>query len=91
MKIFFETKEKCIVLLIAVCQLLVTYCSIQFYPEQTFQNIESQAEKKKLKDFMDEGIEKVINTRNTSPDEIIKQRKNSLVYPLHGRDYFEMP
>jgi len=72
MKIFFGTKGKSIVLLIAVCQLLVTYCSKHFYPEHPVQNIESPAENKKLKEFMAAGTEKVINTRNTSPDEIIK-------------------
>ena len=81
MKTFFETKGKYIVLLIAVCQLIVTYCSKQFYPEPSFQNIESQAEKKKLKDFMDTGTEKVINTRNTSPDEIIKTARQYLGVP----------
>jgi len=29
MKIFFETKGKFIILLVAVCQLLITYCSKQ--------------------------------------------------------------
>jgi cell wall-associated NlpC family hydrolase len=81
MKIFFETKGKYIVLLVAVCQLLVIYCSRQFYPEPSFKNIESQAEKKKLKDFMDAGTEKVINTRNTSPDEIIKTARQYLGVP----------
>jgi cell wall-associated NlpC family hydrolase len=81
MKTFFETKGKYIVLLIAVCQLIVTYCSRQFYPEPSFQNIESQAEKKKLKDFMDAGTEKVINTRNTSPDEIIKTARQYIGVP----------
>ena len=81
MKIFLETKGKYIVLLVAVCQLLVIYCSRQFYPEPSFQNIKSQAEKKKLKDFMDAGTEKVINTRNTSPDEIIKTAQKYLGVP----------
>lgn len=72
MKIFLGSKEKFIVILIAVCQLLVTYCSKQFYPEHSVQNIESPAENKKLKEFMAAGAEKAINTRNTSPDEIIK-------------------
>jgi murein DD-endopeptidase / murein LD-carboxypeptidase len=81
MKIFFETKGKFIVILIAVCQLLVTYCSKQLYPEQSFPNIENQAENKKLKNFMAAGAEKVINTRNTSPDEIIKTAKQYLGVP----------
>lgn len=81
MKIFFEAKGKFIVILIAVCQLLVTYCSKQLYHEQSFPNIESKAENKKLKDFMAAGAEKVINTRNSSPDEIIKTAKQYLGVP----------
>jgi len=81
MKIFFEAKGKFIVILIAVCQLLVTYCSKQLYHEQSFPNIESKAENKKLKDFMAAGAEKVINTSNTSPDEIIKTAKQYLGVP----------
>jgi cell wall-associated NlpC family hydrolase len=81
MKIFFETKGKFIVLLIAVCQLLITYCSKQLYREPSFQNVESQAEKKKLRDFMDAGTEKGINTHNTNADEIIKTAKQYLGVP----------
>jgi len=81
MKIFFEAKRKFIVLLIAVCQLLVTYCSKQLYPEQSFRNIESQSEKKKLKDFMDAGTEKMINYRNTSPYEIIRTARQYIGVP----------
>jgi murein DD-endopeptidase / murein LD-carboxypeptidase len=81
MKIFFETKGKFIFILVAVCQLLITYCSKQFYSEHSFPNIESQAENRKLKDFMAAGAEKVINTRNTSPDEIIKTARQYLGVP----------
>lgn len=81
MKIFFKTEGKSIVLLVIVCQLLVTYCSRQIYPEQSFRNIVSQAEKKKLKDFMDGGTEKVINTGNNNPDEIIKTARQYIGVP----------
>jgi lipoprotein Spr len=81
MKIFFEAKEKLIVLLVGVCLLLITYCSRSFYPERSFPNIESQAEQKKLKDFMDAGTEKVIITSNTSPDEIIKTARQYIGVP----------
>jgi len=63
-------------LLIAVCQLFNTFCSKQLYPEQSFQNIESHAEKKKLKDFLDAGNGKELKTNNTSANEIIKPLKN---------------
>jgi cell wall-associated NlpC family hydrolase len=72
MKAFFKTKEKFIVLLIAVCQLFITSCSRQVYPESSFRNIESNADRKKLNDFMAAGIEKGIDTHNASVDEIIE-------------------
>jgi murein DD-endopeptidase / murein LD-carboxypeptidase len=81
MKIFFEPKVIFIVLLVAVCQLLTTYCAKQGYPGQSFHNIQSQAENKRLKDFMAAGTEKVINTHNTTPDEIIKTARQYLGVP----------
>ena len=81
MKIFFESKGKFIILLVAVSQLLITYCSKQLYPELSFQNIESQAEKKKLKDFMGAGTEKWINTHTTTANEIIETAQNYLGVP----------
>jgi len=81
MKIFFKTKGKFIILLVAVSQLLITYCSKKLYPELSFQNIESQAEKKKLKDFMGAGTEKWINTHTTTANEIIETAQNYLGVP----------
>jgi murein DD-endopeptidase / murein LD-carboxypeptidase len=81
MKILFETKGKFLILLIAGCQLLNTYCSKQLYREPSFQNIEGRNEKKKLKNFMDAGTEKRISTNNTSGDEIIKTAQNYLGVP----------
>jgi murein DD-endopeptidase / murein LD-carboxypeptidase len=81
MKVFFETKGKFIILLVAVCQLLNTFCSKQLYPKPSFQNIESHAENKKLKNFMAAGTEKGINTHNTSANEIIKTAQKYLGVP----------
>jgi lipoprotein Spr len=81
MKTFFETRGKFIILLVAVCQLSNTFCSKQLYPEPKFQNIKTHADKKKLKDFMDAGIEKGINTQNTSANEIIKTAQKYLGVP----------
>jgi lipoprotein Spr len=80
-KVLFKTKGKFIVLLVAVCQLLNTFCSKQLYPEPSYENIESQTEKKKLKDFMETGTEKRINTQNTSAIEIIKTAQKYLGVP----------
>ena len=81
MKLFFKTIGKSIILLVAVCQLFNTFCSKQLYPEQSFQNIESHAEKKKLKDFLAAGNEKELNTHNTSADEIIKTAQKYIGVP----------
>jgi lipoprotein Spr len=81
MKVILKTTGKLIIILIAVCQLLTSSCSRLYYPEQSFLNIESQTEKKKLKDFMVAGTEKMINTRNTSANEIIKTAQKYLGVP----------
>ena len=81
MRIFFNSKEKYIVLLIAVFQLITTYCSNQLYREPAFQAIESKGEKKKLKGFMESGTGLRINTSNTSADEIIKTAQQYLGVP----------
>lgn len=81
MKLVSEPKRKFLTLLITVSQLLITYCSRQIYSEASFQNIEGQVEKNKLTEFMDAGTEKVLNTLNTSPDEIIKTARQYLGVP----------
>jgi cell wall-associated NlpC family hydrolase len=78
MKEFLETKWKFIILVVAVCQLLNTYCSKQLYTKTSFQNIKSTGENKKLKNFLDTGTEKKLNTRNTSADEIINTAQKYL-------------
>ena len=81
MKVFFETKGKFFVLLFVVCMLLNTFCSKQLYTEPSFKNIEKHTEKKKLKDFMNAGTEKGIDTHNTSANEIIKTAQKYLGVP----------
>jgi cell wall-associated NlpC family hydrolase len=81
MKVISEAKGKYLILLFAVYQLLGTYCSRQLYPDASFINVKSQAEKNKLKEFLEEGTEKVINVRNASPDEIIGTARKYLGVP----------
>jgi murein DD-endopeptidase / murein LD-carboxypeptidase len=81
MKVLFEPKAKFLILIVAVIQLFNTYCSRELYPKPAFQNIEGRAENKKLKQFMNSGTEKEINTRNTSVDDIIKSAKKFLGVP----------
>lgn len=72
---------KYIIILVVVCQLLNTSCSRQIYSEQSFLNIESQTEKKKLKYFLEAGTERMINTHNVRANEIIKTAKKYLGVP----------
>ena len=81
MKVIPETKGRIMVLLVVVCQLLFTSCSKQLYSEPPVQNIKNNTGKEKLNDFMTGGVEKRINTRNASPDEIIKTAREYLGVP----------
>jgi len=66
---------------IVVCQLLFSYCTTQLYPEPSFPNINTQVEKKKLQDFMDAGTEKLTETGNARPGDIIRTAKQYLGVP----------
>lgn len=76
-----NSAEFLIILLFTVSQLLITSCSKRAYPGSSFKNIETRAEKKELKDFMDAGTEKVLDTRNVTPDEIITTARKYLGVP----------
>ncbi|MBK8881363.1 MAG: C40 family peptidase [Bacteroidales bacterium] len=79
--IFFESKGKIIFLVITVYLLLNASCSKHLYPEPSFQNITTRAEKKKLEVFMNAGIEKGINAQKTSADDIIKTAQKFIGVP----------
>jgi len=68
-------------MLFAVSQLLIASCSKRAYPGSSFKNIETRAENKELKDFMDAGTEKVLDTHNVTPDEIITTARKYLGVP----------
>ncbi len=88
MKAFMKARNR-IILLIVIFQLLTTFCSKQLYPESAFLNLESQSEISELKDFMDAGYEKAINTHDTNADEIIKTAQKYLGVPhcMGGTSY----
>lgn len=69
------------VLLVVVCQLISAACQRQLYPEKSFQNIESSDERKKLKDFLNSGTEKDLNTKTASAVEIIETAVQYLGVP----------
>ncbi|TFH49214.1 MAG: NlpC/P60 family protein, partial [Bacteroidia bacterium] len=80
-RISFKSEVKLLILLIAVCMLLYASCSKHLYPDPSYKNIESRDEKRKMDDFMNSGIEKVIDTHNATPDEIIKTARQYLGVP----------
>jgi len=81
MKVLPEIPGRFIVLLVVVCQLIGSSCHRKLYPEQSFQNIENSAERKKLNDFLTSGTEKELNTKNVSADEILKTAEQYLGVP----------
>jgi len=70
-----------LILMFAAFQLISSSCSRMLYTEASFSNIESKAEKKKLKEFMAEGTEMKINTSNASPEKVIKTAEKYLGVP----------
>lgn len=72
---------KFIIILVALNQLLNTSCSKEIYPKQSFLNIKNQTDKNKLKTFMEAGNKKMIDTHNTSAEEIINTAQKYLGVP----------
>jgi hypothetical protein len=80
-RISFKSEVKLLILLIAAAQLLCASCSRHLYRDTSYKNIESRDEKRKMDDFMNSGIEKVIDTHNVTPDKIIKTARQYLGVP----------
>ncbi len=72
MKFFFRYKIRITILLVFIFQLLISYCAKRIYPEPVFNNIETSAESARLKEFLESGPEKKLDTRNLNPDLIIE-------------------
>jgi cell wall-associated NlpC family hydrolase len=70
-----------LILLLAACQLMVSSCSKRIFNDVSSDNIETPAEKKKLGEFMESGIEKRADTRSVTPDEIISTARTWLGVP----------
>jgi murein DD-endopeptidase / murein LD-carboxypeptidase len=77
----YFTKGKVVVGLIVICQLFIISCTKKAYVESPVQNTHTSSENKKLKEFMKDGAEKMLNVSNTSPDEIIKTARKYLGVP----------
>jgi hypothetical protein len=70
-----KSKRKILILLIVVCQPLITDCSRHVYAEPSFKNIITQAEKQKMDDFISVGT---VPLRMKS----LKLPGNILVFPI---------
>ena len=81
MKISFRRKTLFTILLVFTFQLLISSCAKRIYPEAVFNNIETGPESARLKNFLDSGTEKELNTRNTSPGRIIETARQFLGVP----------
>lgn len=80
MKVFFKAKRR-LIIMVALFQIISTFCTTKLYPGPSYPNIESQAEEDMLKDFMVAGTEKMPDTHNTNPDEIIQTAQKYLGVP----------
>lgn len=69
------------ILLLAACQLVIFSCSKRFYRDVSSDNIETPAERKKLVEFLGSGVEKPLDTRNATADEIISTARRYLGVP----------
>jgi len=76
-----KVRSTLLILLLVIYQLLVSSCSRRNYPEASFSNTENKAEKKELKDFMEGGTEKAVETRKVTPDDIIITARKYLGVP----------
>jgi len=80
-KISYNSKIKLLFISLCIFHLLVTDCAKRLHPEESYSGIRSTAESKRLKDFIDTGVEKEINVRNATPDQIINTAKKYLGVP----------
>jgi cell wall-associated NlpC family hydrolase len=69
------------ILLLTTCMLIILSCSRLASPGLTFGNIETPAERKKLNEFMEAGVEKPLETGSVTPDEIIRTARRYLGVP----------
>lgn len=69
------------ILLLAACQLMISSCSKLANPGASWVTLESPAERKRLNEFMDAGVEKELDTRRITPDEIISTARKYLGVP----------
>ncbi len=81
MKQFIKGRGPVLIILLSVLQLLTITCSRSVYPLKSFSNIESHAERSRLKDFFDRETEMALNTLHANPRDIIETARKYLGVP----------
>lgn len=79
MRLFF--KRYYAVVLLAVFQLFNISCSKKIYQVRSYPNLETKSDKNKLKNFLETGSEKKVNTYNVRSDDIIFTAREYLGVP----------
>lgn len=69
------------IMLPAACLLIMSSCSRLASPGASSGNPESPDERKRLNEFMDAGVEKPLDTRSVTPDDIISTARRYLGVP----------
>lgn len=69
------------IVLVGICQLVMTFCTPRLHPEQSFPAISNKADKHLLMEFMEGGTGKMPVTGNTRPGDIIKTAEQYLGVP----------
>ncbi len=65
--IFLSPGRALSILLLAAFQLMISSCSNRVYQDTTSASIESPADRKQLNEFMDAGVEKPLEHRQSHP------------------------
>jgi murein DD-endopeptidase / murein LD-carboxypeptidase len=76
-----KSKWVLLLLLTIASQVLSTSCSKRLHPSKSFENIESNAESRKLKAFMDGGTERTLRVGRTGSSAIIGSARKYLGVP----------
>lgn len=69
------------IVLLAVCQLMISSCSKKIHPGESAALIETPAERRNLNEFMDAGVEKTVEIRDATPAEVISTARLYLGVP----------
>ncbi len=81
MKRLFYNRGYIFALLFVIIQLFNISCSRKVYPGRSFPNLETRSDKNQLKDFLESGAERKINTYDVRAEEIISTARKYIGVP----------